>query len=726
MSAILEGRRLGVFRLVRLLGRGGMGAVYLGHDTALDRQVAVKILPPELSGDEEYVGRFVREGRAAAQINHPHVVQVYSVGYEQGLAFMALELVQGGSLADLVKQAPPGTRRSVEIVRDAARGLSAAHELGVIHRDIKPENVLLGAKGQVKLADFGLARIETGKKITKSGSYLGTPHYSSPEQCNGDELGPASDLYSLGVVLYELLARELPFEAPTPLALFSKILSQPPPSLRERRPDLPPSLVAVVERLLAKDPADRPLSADALIAELEAVLRGLPPEDEEEGKRVTVQLEAGSRGGDTAGPDEARRLLAELTAGSASVLPGAPRPQRGLGSLVGRLALVGLGLGAGMAGLLWWGSALQGAARPVRAPRVAILDWKNGSPDQQDFAWLAEALPEFVAAGLPGVDLVEPDPAGRAALEGADTARVAAMQALGADYYVAGRYFEQEGKVAVVTQIYGPAGAYPALNARLKTFTFAREEVLDKLGEHGSAVGARLQGELDRLLPGRGELLASADRFEPGAPSASAGAPAEALGVAAELQDETEQGSFRELDGAATKEAKKQVEQLAQEKPRPETERQLSTAEKGAPSEDLPAEAPAAAEPPPPSSAAEPPAPSTAAEPTPSSPGEPSAPQQPSSPPPSSGPGTGGGGQEARQEAANTARTRDAQPGRAQSNEAQASGSSDWERLQRLMWAATRDAAARDEVLRLLESEEIRARLAPRQREQLVRQLGGR
>ena len=536
----LAGRRLRHFQLERMLGRGGMGAVYLGRDTALDRPVAVKILPPELCGDAEYVERFVREARTAARINHPNVVQVYFAGFEDGLAFMALELVPGGSLATLAKETRLAPRQALELCRDAARGLQAAHELGVVHRDIKPENILLTPQGQVKLADFGLARAETGSRITKSGSYVGTPHYSSPEQCNGEPVGAPSDIYSLGVVLYELLAGALPFEAPTPLALFSKILSQPPPPLAERRPDLPPSLVALVERLLAKEPEKRPASAGELISELEAVLRGLPAGASDETAIPTLRF-AGAKETDETGQLEAAKLLAELEGSRPS------RPSTtGVRTLVGRLAGLGLGLGVLMGGLLWWASSLSGQVVSAQPPRVAVLDWENGARGTADFAWLAEALPEFVAAGLTGVELREPNIEERARIEGVQ-ARVALQGQLGADCYLAGRYYEVAGKVAVVTDIVRGGEVL----AKVQLPAFPKEEVLERLGEHAEVVAARLRQVLG-LTPGGGGGGGG------GPPAELAAAPAPAGAADEGFTAEAPQRTAIAPEPAATQDEKKE------------------------------------------------------------------------------------------------------------------------------------------------------------------------
>ena len=309
-------RRLGAFEVEAPIGRGGMGAVFRGRDPMLDRPVAIKVIGEELLGDLDYVERFLREARTAARLSHPNVVAVYGAGHDQGVAWIAFELVEGGTLSGFARAlAPFPVREACRVARDAAQGLAAAHALGIVHRDLKPDNVLLTAAGQVKLADFGLARTAGDQRITQTGAFVGTPQYCSPEQCNGEDTGPASDLYSLGVVLYELLAGRPPHEAPTPIALFKRILTDPPPPLA--REGVPPSLLAVVERLLRKEPADRYASAEELARDLERILERLPaPADDAEARAERSRV--GEALAEVARASAAGRAAAAAGQGSAS------------------------------------------------------------------------------------------------------------------------------------------------------------------------------------------------------------------------------------------------------------------------------------------------------------------------------------------------------------------------------------------------------------------------
>ncbi len=252
---------LGHFTIVRVVGRGGMGVVLQATDTFLERDVAVKVLDPELARDELARKRFCREARAAASISHENVVAVHQVEHEEGkdLPFLVMELITGESLEDkLAREGKLSLREIVSIGMQTAAGLAAAHEKGLIHRDIKPGNILLEKSGQrVKLTDFGLARAAEDVRLTRSGLVAGTPLYMSPEQASGDELDARSDLFSLGVVLYELAAGEPPFSGKTPLAVLKRLTEEQPRPLRERNPELPEWFVHIVEKLLAKNPAER-------------------------------------------------------------------------------------------------------------------------------------------------------------------------------------------------------------------------------------------------------------------------------------------------------------------------------------------------------------------------------------------------------------------------------------------------------------------------------------
>src|SRR5919202_764793 len=266
------------YTLVELLGSGGMAQVYLAHDEVLDRNVALKILRDQYAEDEEFVERFKREAQSAASLSHPNIVPIYDWGRsEDGAYYMAMEYVPGGMLKDRIKRdgtLGPGTASGVAL--QIADALQAAHERGVVHRDIKPQNVLVTGAGDVKVADFGIARAASST-ATATGIVLGTAGYLSPEQAKGEPVGPRSDLYSLGVVLYEMLTGNLPYEADSAIAQAVKHISEPPRSPREANPEVSEALDALTTRLIAKNPEDRYPSASALANDLERARSGLPP-----------------------------------------------------------------------------------------------------------------------------------------------------------------------------------------------------------------------------------------------------------------------------------------------------------------------------------------------------------------------------------------------------------------------------------------------------------------
>src|SRR3989475_5780348 len=260
------------------IGRGGMGVVYQARDERLKRQVAVKVLPPELAFREEIRIRFLREAETAAQLSHPHIVPIHSVGEgSDGLVYFVMAYVDGESLAARLKRRgrlPPEEARRVMI--ETADALGAAHAVGIIHRDVKPDNILLeGSRGRVVVTDFGIAKAlssTTGSAtLTATGVAIGTPHYMSPEQAAGDrEIDGRSDIYSLGVVAYQMLAGELPFQAPTVPGILMKHITERAPLITDRRPGVLQDLAGRAIRALYKSPEDRWPTADALRRALEA------------------------------------------------------------------------------------------------------------------------------------------------------------------------------------------------------------------------------------------------------------------------------------------------------------------------------------------------------------------------------------------------------------------------------------------------------------------------
>ncbi|QDV35419.1 serine/threonine-protein kinase [Tautonia plasticadhaerens] len=267
----------GDFLVDRPLGRGGMGEVYLARQRSLNRPVALKVLKPELASNPTYLSRFEVEATAVARLNHPNIVQVFTLGHHGDLRFIAMEFVQGTNLREyLTKKGTVELPLALSFMRQTCQAIAAAGDLGLIHRDVKPENLLLTRKGQVKVADFGLCREQGADalQLTQEGVTLGTPMYMSPEQVRGHALDHRSDLYSMGVTFYHMLAGSPPFRAESAVAMALKHLQDTPIDLAVHRPDLPPELVALVMKLMAKKREDRYQSAREVDREL-ARLKGI-------------------------------------------------------------------------------------------------------------------------------------------------------------------------------------------------------------------------------------------------------------------------------------------------------------------------------------------------------------------------------------------------------------------------------------------------------------------
>lgn len=272
-------KRLGKYLLKSRLGEGGMGVVYLATDLRLKRDVALKILPKSMSSNPVAVKRFLLEARVAARLSHPNVVTIHDVDQQQGLCFLVMELLTGGNAHDLLSQGPIDWWEATRIIADACRGLVAIHETGLIHRDIKPSNIMRGADGTVKLTDFGLAKVTevagmttVTNRLTATSAILGTPQFMSPEQCQGEELDPRSDLYSLGATYFTLLTGKAPFADAQPLQVMFAHCSKPVPDPRMIRSEIPSACSQVVMQALAKKRVDRFESAAAMLAALTSVL----------------------------------------------------------------------------------------------------------------------------------------------------------------------------------------------------------------------------------------------------------------------------------------------------------------------------------------------------------------------------------------------------------------------------------------------------------------------
>jgi len=256
-----------------------MGMIYLAHDPLIDRKVAIKLIRADLLSTEErsdYLARFQHEAQAAGRCAHPNIVAIYDFALHEGNPFLAMEYVEGRNLSQMLTQSgrfPPNA--AVALIGQVLDALACAHGLGIVHRDVKPANILLLADRRVKMTDFGISRLDTSR-LTQTGSVMGTPSYMSPEQCRGDTADARSDLFSAGVVLYELASGRRPFTGRNMTEIALQVVSQPPPDIRAISPDLPAPLVAVIERALAKHPADRFASAAEMAAALRHPVQSAP------------------------------------------------------------------------------------------------------------------------------------------------------------------------------------------------------------------------------------------------------------------------------------------------------------------------------------------------------------------------------------------------------------------------------------------------------------------
>jgi hypothetical protein len=339
------------YRMLQPIGAGGMGQVWLAEDETLGRRVAIKTISPARAGEGEARTRFLREARTMATVEHPHVVRVYAYGEAGGHAYFVMERVEGESLSARLRRAGPLTvPEALRITREVTLALAAAWERGIVHRDVKPSNILLDSKDRTRVADFGLAHrgVEDGDaSLTGAGVVVGSPHYMSPEQARSEPVDFRSDVYSLGVVLYEMLCGARPFVAASPAAVMARHLAEPLPLLEERRPDVPPAVVALVNEMTAKDRHDRPPSYGTLLRRLDA-----------------VRLGADVEGSTLAASPLPRRA----TSRARPRFPGSRR------ALLGTLALLGL---ASLAASGW---ALRHPAAPPVRWSVAVVAF--GGPDE--------------------------------------------------------------------------------------------------------------------------------------------------------------------------------------------------------------------------------------------------------------------------------------------------------------------------------------------------------
>jgi serine/threonine-protein kinase len=333
------------YEVEELVGAGGMSSVYRAHDRLLDRKVALKVMHQHYGGDPEHVERFRREARSVAALSHPNVVTVIDRGEHRGRQFIVFEYVDGENLKQLIqRRGPAPVATALELAIQIAQALSFAHRHGLVHRDVKPQNVLLNGDGRAKVTDFGIARsLDVQQGVTQTGTVLGTSEYIAPEQAQGRNVDEQTDVYSLGVVLYELLSGHVPFAGENFVAVAMRHINDPPPPLADSRPDVPARVEAAVRRAMAKEPSDRFATMADLCAELEACLAELqgatqvlpghsppPPSPRRPPRRrasawpVVVALALLICGGAAAGYFLLRSHGGSPSAGKVTVPPGGP------------------------------------------------------------------------------------------------------------------------------------------------------------------------------------------------------------------------------------------------------------------------------------------------------------------------------------------------------------------------------------------------------------------
>src|SRR6476619_2370657 len=290
INTLFDGR----YRIVRKLGMGGMANVYLAEDEVLGRRVAIKILNDRHANDDQFVERFRREAKNAAGLSHPNIVSIYDRGEAEGTYYIAMEYLDGRSLKELVvARGPLPIPDAIAATRQVLGALRFAHRKGVVHRDIKPHNVMADADGRLKVTDFGIARAGVSQ-MTEAGSIIGTAQYLSPEQARGAPVDQRSDLYSIGIVLYEMLTGKVPFSGDAPVEIAMKHLTAVPEPPSKSRPDIPHDLDAIVMRALAKDPEQRYGSAEEMDADLARVARGVSVSQKTEEAMTQVLAGAGA------------------------------------------------------------------------------------------------------------------------------------------------------------------------------------------------------------------------------------------------------------------------------------------------------------------------------------------------------------------------------------------------------------------------------------------------
>jgi eukaryotic-like serine/threonine-protein kinase len=367
------------YELEQKIGEGGMARVYRGRDLRLNRQVAIKVLHSHYASDTNFLQRFHHEAQAAANLRHPNIVDVYDVGQDGDTHYIVMEYVAGSDLkALLMRSGALPIEQAVYVGECVANGLDAAHRIGMVHRDIKPQNIIVGEQGQVKITDFGIAKSSLSTALTETGVTFGTADYISPEQARGQPATPRSDIYSLGVTLYETLTNRLPFSGDSSIAVAMQHVSADPPPPRMYNPRIPPQLESLVLRALSKDPDGRPTTARDFARQLGGY--------RDIGEQATVVGTVGARPSQPPNPRPVQPSPRPISTGPTSPRPVLP-PARSQAPPDNR----GMGFGGFLLGLLLLGGVLG----------LVYLALSGAFNDLFDFATGAPRPPATVVAGQP-------------------------------------------------------------------------------------------------------------------------------------------------------------------------------------------------------------------------------------------------------------------------------------------------------------------------------------
>ncbi len=412
----------GRYELHRRLARGGMADVFLAHDQLLDRPVAVKVLFPQFASEPLFVERFRREAQAAANLNHPSIVAVYDWGEYDRTYFIVMEYVEGRSLAELLRaEGVLHPDRAVEIAIDTAAALGFAHRNGTIHRDVKPGNILITPSGQVKVTDFGIARaFGGGDDLTQTGSVMGTATYFSPEQAQGKQVDPRSDLYSLGVVIFEMITGQAPFDGETPVTIAYKHVQDEAPTPASINPRVPTALGSIVDRLLAKQPQDRFASAEDLRGELRRIGDDavVAPPRVPLIKPPVPATPVATTSIPSVGVEQPAAVAPAVMAHAMSGAPEYVEPPRRNGLFLLALLIMILGV-AGIAGYIYVNFGDQEATGPrmVEVPSVTNRSQGEAEKTLTDLGFEFEARPVDAPEGVPPGSVVDQSPAAGESLE---------------------------------------------------------------------------------------------------------------------------------------------------------------------------------------------------------------------------------------------------------------------------------------------------------------------